>query len=76
MFIESTAEGIGGLFHDQVKKAQAFRKTGRQLSEMDYKLHFYPWHRSADYRSDADIEAYVERNQVFRRVGEKSTESS
>lgn len=71
VFIESTAEGIGGLFHDQVKKAQAFRKTGRQLSEMDYKLHFYPWHRSADYRSDADIELTSNETKYFDELAKK-----
>lgn len=56
VFIESTAEGIGGLFHDQVKKAQAFRKTSSELSEMDYKLHFYPWHVNTAYQSTAKVD--------------------
>jgi len=68
VFIESTAEGIGGLFHDQVKKAQAFRKTGRGLSELDYKLHFYPWWKNAGYSIDSDVALTTDERKYFGEV--------
>jgi hypothetical protein len=49
IFVESTAEGVGGDFHDIVKEADAEAKLGRKLSRQQFKLHFYPWHRNPNY---------------------------
>lgn len=65
VFIESTAEGIGGLFHDKVKAAQAYRKTGKPLTEMDYKLHFYPWWRNKGYSTKADVQLTANESKYF-----------
>jgi hypothetical protein len=42
--IESTANGAGGMFYDDVAATRAGRTS--------YKLHFYPWFRHRAYRMD------------------------
>lgn len=42
-FVESTAEGRFGDFFDWCKRAQDYAEEGRQLTQMDFKLHFAPW---------------------------------
>jgi len=50
IFIESTAEGREGYFYDMCKKAQDDAKSKRKLSKLDFKFHFFPWHREPGYR--------------------------
>lgn len=50
--VESTAEGIGGEFHDMVGRADALKKENRPLSELDFKLHFFAWWQHPGYRLD------------------------
>lgn len=63
--VESTAEGVGGEFHDMVQRADALQKEGRALSSLDFKLHFFAWWQHAGYRLDpamvripADLDEY------------------
>ncbi len=63
--VESTAEGMGGEFHDMVQRADILEKEGRPLSELDFKLHFFAWWRHSGYRIDprnvripADLDEY------------------
>lgn len=48
VFIESTAEGKEGYFYDICKRAQNMRE--HELSELDFKFHFYPWWKEPGYR--------------------------
>jgi hypothetical protein len=50
VFIESTAEGAEGYFHDYCQEALARAESHRPLGSMDWKLHFFPWWRHPDYR--------------------------
>jgi len=50
VFIESTAEGRDGYFYDICKRAQLDKNTGRQLSKLDFRFHFYPWYKEPSYR--------------------------
>lgn len=43
LFIESTAEGNTGYFHDYCKEAQDMQRAGKALTNMDFKFHFFPW---------------------------------
>ena len=52
MFIESTAEGAEGEFFRMVQEAQALQQQGQDLSEADYKLHFFAWWQAAEYQLD------------------------
>ena len=53
-FIESTAEGQEGHFHELCREAQSVRRTGARLSPLDFRFHFFPWHRSPDYALDPE----------------------
>jgi hypothetical protein len=66
IFIESTAEGRSGYFFDICKKAQQDRESKRELSQIDFKFHFFPWYKQPEYRigntfsiSD-DMQAYFD----------------
>jgi hypothetical protein len=50
IFIESTAEGRSGYFYDICKRAQADKDSKRQLSQLDFKFHFYTWYLEPTYR--------------------------
>lgn len=50
IFIESTAEGQGGLFHELVTEAQDRDAQGIEPSELEFKLYFAPWYRDERYR--------------------------
>lgn len=54
IFVESTAEGAAGDFHDLVKEAENEQKLGRSLSKQQFKLHFFPWWLHKGYRDDPD----------------------
>lgn len=47
VFIESTAEGREGYFHDWVMEAQKRDQLGIQPSKLQYKLHFFPWYEDS-----------------------------
>ncbi|OBQ46256.1 hypothetical protein SP90_13540 [Halodesulfovibrio spirochaetisodalis] len=46
---ESTAEGDSGLFFDTCDEAQRKARLGEELTNLDFKFHFFPWHQRADY---------------------------
>lgn len=50
--VESTAAGIGGEFHDMVQRAEALAQEGRELSQLDFKLHFFAWWQHPGYVLD------------------------
>lgn len=49
--IESTAEGIGGLFYDMVQEARNNANPG----ELDFKLFFFPWWKEPTYAIEGDV---------------------
>lgn len=53
VFIESTAEGREGYFYQMCKEAQALQDSGKQLSPLDFRFHFLPWHAHKGYRIDS-----------------------
>lgn len=64
VYIESTAEGDYGHFYDMCM--QCLSDIGEELTELDYKLFFFPWYEHPGYRIDAsiqipqDLETYFE----------------
>lgn len=54
IFVESTAEGAAGDFHELVMAAQSDQLEGRKLGPQDFKLHFFPWFDNDNYRDDPD----------------------
>lgn len=72
IFVESTAEGAGGDFHDLVMDADRTAKLGRKLSQQEFKLHFFPWWKHAGYRDDASlITIPAELNEYFSELEAK-----
>lgn len=63
--IESTSAGREGYFFDFCMAADKAAKEGRELTELDFKLFFFPWHQEPSYTLEnanflitADHEAY------------------
>jgi hypothetical protein len=50
VFIESTAHGNSGKFCEMVREADATKAANRQLTFLDFKSHFFGWHRKPEYR--------------------------
>lgn len=49
VFIESTAEGVGGDFHSMSMKAMELMSADVVLSKMDWKFHFFAWFQDPKY---------------------------
>jgi TusA-related sulfurtransferase len=50
IIVESTAEGAMGDFYEMCQSA--LQKHGKNLSIMDYRIHFYPWHEKTENQTD------------------------
>lgn len=50
--VESTAEGNAGDFFDMVEEALKLRDTNGVRTQLDFKLHFYPWYKKNAYQID------------------------
>lgn len=66
--IESTAEGHSGHFFDLCKEAQDRQMCGTQLTALDFKFHFYPWHLDEKYNLDADVPESREDQEYFDKL--------
>lgn len=55
IFIESTAEGREGPFFELCKQAQTSIAQGKELTQLDFKFHFFPWWRDPAYRIGSQI---------------------
>lgn len=73
--VESTAEGQGGYFHDMVMEAKKAAELQRQLTPLDFKLHFFPWFDDPRYSlSPEDAERTVltdEHERYFDQLSER-----
>ncbi len=52
VFIESTAEGMGGHFYELCMSSLAKLRGKVPLTPMDFKIHFFPWFDHPEYRLD------------------------
>lgn len=48
-FIESTAEGVGGDFHEMSIQAMELEQSGVDLTLQDWKFHFFAWWQDPKY---------------------------
>lgn len=75
IFVESTGHGKGGEFHDLSLAARRYALTGRPLTQLHFKYHFYPWWMNEKYQlSDEDTRNTVftrEDNEYFIRIEKK-----
>jgi len=63
--IESTAKGDTGTFANFCKEAMDIAKSGRALTEMDYKFFFFPWFKHPGYTLKGDIVIPKESKEYF-----------
>lgn len=52
--IESTAEGAEGRFYELTQKAIAMDEQEKELTERDWRFHFFPWWQETRYRMEPD----------------------
>jgi hypothetical protein len=78
--VESTAEGQGGKFHDMVMQAKRHAEQQRPLTQLDFKLHFFPWWQDASYSLSPEDAAKVtltaENDSYFERLYDLGIELS
>lgn len=55
IWIESTAHGSGGEFFDLVQRAEKKQLIGAELTQLDFRLHFYGWHVEREYRLQPNL---------------------
>lgn len=66
--MESTAKGQFGVFFDTCKKAEDTKLSGKQLTEMDWKLFFFPWYLKPEYQLSGDVVIDEEMKNYFESL--------
>ena len=66
--IESTAEGDEGHFYNMTETARKKKEADAELSQKDYRFHFYPWHKGQEYQLDANIYITKSEHDYFDRI--------
>lgn len=66
--IESTAEGREGRYYEMIKEARDAQKEKRQLSELDYKFHFFGAHEKAENRVSIPVPIPQRLEKYFDKV--------
>lgn len=72
IFVESTGYGKSGAFADLCRRSRALKQTGRPLSPLDFKYHFYPWWVNPKYKLDpvdtANVVFTRQQTEYFNRI--------
>lgn len=71
--VESTAEGNGGEFFDICDEALKLREAKKPLTGLDFKLHFYPWFDSPEYRISPENVTFTDADKKYFREIEAKT---
>lgn len=71
IFIESTAEGKEGYFYDLCQQSKAMHEAKKQLTTLDYRFHFFPWHKCPDYVLPANESLPKEIEEYFSTLEDK-----
>lgn len=69
--IESTAHGREGYFYQFCMDADMNKKQRKELTEMDWKLFFFPWYVDREYRMDANFVIPKEEENYFSMLKDK-----
>lgn len=80
IFIESTAEGRDGAFFKMSQRAEALMLADKELTQKEYRFHFFPWHDADEYKIDPAGVIISERDhayfdQIEAKVGKVITAS-
>jgi hypothetical protein len=76
IFIESTAEGRRGYFHDYAMKALDLMRRKADLSFLDFKFFFFGWYDDPKNQSDAKIDIPHEIAIYFEELAKKGIKLS
>jgi len=68
IFVESTAEGQGGLFYELVQDAQERDAQGIEPSPLEFKLYFAPWWRDTRYRLESQRTIPLKHIEYFKEL--------
>lgn len=71
VIMESTARGQTGNFYDFCREALDNKKSKTELTEMDYKIFFFPWWKHPEYKLEGKITITRELQDYFEKL-EKS----
>lgn len=67
-WIESTAEGQEGRFHDMCMEAMARANRKTNLTPLDFKFFFFPWWEDPKYQLDDEVLLTAEDEAYFERL--------
>lgn len=65
VFVESTAEGQEGYFHDYCMTALLAQRAGSKLSQRSFKIHFFAWWQKIGNRLDPDTVVLDENDERY-----------
>lgn len=68
IFIESTAEGKEGRFHDMVVEARADDEAKNSLSPLDFKFFFFPWWKHHEYTIGVRVDISNDLKEYFDKL--------
>jgi hypothetical protein len=68
IFVESTAEGQEGHFHELCEISRSMQDRGEKLGPLDFKFHFFPWHEAPEYRLEVSRTPTEEEAAYFDRL--------
>lgn len=67
--VESTSEGQSGEFYDMTQRAISLDESGKELTQLDYKFHFYPWYEEPGYELDPkNVIITAKDHEYFNRI--------
>ncbi len=70
--IESTAEGRDGHFYQLDKLARDYKRSGLELTEMDFKHFFFSWFKKPEYSiSPEGVDIPIEMEEYFTELKDK-----
>ena len=69
IIIESTGEGNDGFYADMVNTSH--QRGNEDLSDLDYKLFFFPWYLEEKYRMKKDYKITVDEADYFSEIESK-----
>lgn len=65
LVIESTAEGQDGPFYQITQQAKALDESNTELSEKDYRFHFFAWWEAPEYVLDPSLVVMTEQDHKY-----------
>lgn len=68
IFVESTAEGSEGYFHDMCMRAFIQEKEGEPFGKMDFKPFFFPWYKEPSYRLEGELKTTDNQREYFAKL--------